>query len=204
MQFNSPQWRQLVKHAAAECQRLGLELCIHNCGGWSSSGGPWNTPEHGMQIVVTSEKLLHGPAHFDDRLPQPPANHGAYRDIAVLALPATAGEKPAQSFRARRASIISPARRSWSGQGSFARMSGLRPGRFGGRYLAKADRQPHGPPRRADGRLVWDVPAGDWTVLRVGHACNGCQNHPAPPEGTGLECDKLSREAAERPLGRHV
>src|SRR5262245_32636536 len=38
--YMSPQWRELVKHAVQEADRLGLELCMHNCAGWSSSGGP--------------------------------------------------------------------------------------------------------------------------------------------------------------------
>ncbi|MHB8901706.1 MAG: glycosyl hydrolase, partial [Thermoguttaceae bacterium] len=47
------------------------------------------------------------------------------------------------------------------------------------------------------GRLVWDVPEGRWTVLRIGHTSTGKDNHPAPEEGRGLECDKLSRKGIE-------
>ena len=64
VKFMSPEWRELVKYAAQEAQRLGLELCMHNCAGWSSSGGPWNTPEHAMQMVTTSERRVKGPALF--------------------------------------------------------------------------------------------------------------------------------------------
>ena len=48
-----------------------------------------------------------------------------------------------------------------------------------------------------DGRLVWDVPEGEWTILRLGHTSTGRKNHPAPEAGCGLECDKLSKEGAE-------
>ena len=48
----------------------------------------------------------------------------------------------------------------------------------------------------ASGRLVATLPAGEWTVLRIGHASNGRTNAPAPEEATGFECDKLSAEAA--------
>ena len=48
-----------------------------------------------------------------------------------------------------------------------------------------------------DGKLDWDVPAGHWTVLRFGYTTTGATNQPAPQEGTGLECDKLSRQGAE-------
>jgi hypothetical protein len=93
VQYNSPEWTALVKHAAKEAKRLGLELCIHNCAGWSSSGGPWVTPEHGMQVVVSSDTRVTGPSHFDGVLAQPAANLDTYRDIAVLAFPTPVGEK---------------------------------------------------------------------------------------------------------------
>lgn len=37
---------------------------------------------------------------------------------------------------------------------------------------------------------------GNWTVLRIGHVNSGRRNGPAPAEGTGWECNKLSREAS--------
>lgn len=43
------------------------------------------------------------------------------------------------------------------------------------------------------GELTWQPPhPGKWTILRVGHVNTGQRNAPAPPEGTGWECDKLS------------
>ncbi len=48
-----------------------------------------------------------------------------------------------------------------------------------------------------DGQLTWDVPAGNWTVLRFGYTSTGVMNHPAPKESLGLECDKLSKKAIE-------
>lgn len=47
----------------------------------------------------------------------------------------------------------------------------------------------------ADGTLNWEVPEGEWTILRIGHTPTGATNRPGTPEATGLECDKLSREA---------
>jgi len=45
-----------------------------------------------------------------------------------------------------------------------------------------------------DGTLDWTPPEGRWAILRVGYSLTGKKNHPASPEGTGLEVDKLSRE----------
>lgn len=47
------------------------------------------------------------------------------------------------------------------------------------------------------GVLHWDVPPGKWTVLRLGCTATGAKNEPASKEGTGLECDKLSKRAIE-------
>ena len=45
----------------------------------------------------------------------------------------------------------------------------------------------------ADGTLHWDVPAGDWIVLRAALTPTGTKNGPAPPEATGFEVDKMNR-----------
>ena len=45
----------------------------------------------------------------------------------------------------------------------------------------------------ADGSLDWTPPPGRWVILRFGYSLTGRQNHPASPEGTGLEVDKLNR-----------
>ena len=46
---------------------------------------------------------------------------------------------------------------------------------------------------RPDGTLDWTPPAGKWVVLRFGYSLLGIMNHPATPEATGLEVDKLDR-----------
>ncbi|HUI53874.1 MAG TPA: glycosyl hydrolase [Bryobacteraceae bacterium] len=46
---------------------------------------------------------------------------------------------------------------------------------------------------RPDGTLDWTPPEGRWTILRLGYSLLGITNHPASPEATGLEVDKLSR-----------
>ncbi len=42
-----------------------------------------------------------------------------------------------------------------------------------------------------DGTLDWTPPEGTWVVLRIGYSLLGITNHPATPEATGLEVDKL-------------
>ena len=57
----------------------------------------------------------------------------------------------------------------------------------------------------ADGTLNWTPPAGtastaaastgDWAIMRLGYSITGRKNHPASPEATGLEVDKLDKVA---------
>jgi hypothetical protein len=45
-----------------------------------------------------------------------------------------------------------------------------------------------------DGTLNWDVPPGNWIIMRTGMTPTGVTNGPASPEATGLEVDKMSKE----------
>jgi len=47
----------------------------------------------------------------------------------------------------------------------------------------------------AEGHLIWDAPAGQWTVIRLGVASENGSNHPAPAEAMGLECDRMDPAA---------
>lgn len=56
----------------------------------------------------------------------------------------------------------------------------------------------------ADGTLTWDVPEGEWTVLRTGMTPTGVVNEPACPDATGYEVDKLSRKHAEEHFDAYI
>jgi hypothetical protein len=56
----------------------------------------------------------------------------------------------------------------------------------------------------ADGILRWSAPAGEWIVLRAGMTPTGTRNWPAPPEGEGLEVDKMSRRAVQAHFDAYV
>jgi hypothetical protein len=57
---------------------------------------------------------------------------------------------------------------------------------------------------RPDGTLDWTPPKGEWVVLRFGYSLTGVTNHPASPEGTGLEVDKLSREDVKEYMNTYL
>jgi len=91
VKFNSPEHIELIKHMATEAERLGLSFGVHNCDGWTSSGGPWITPDISMKKVVWSETFASGGA-VDTVLPQPDSFEDYYEDIATIAYPTLPGE----------------------------------------------------------------------------------------------------------------
>jgi len=183
--FMSPEWREDFKFAVQEADRLGLKLCVENCAGWSSSGGPWNTVTNAMQRVTTSELRVTGPASFSAGLPQPPTKLDFYRDIAVLAFPASDVKATISNIDAKAGfngnSVLSAQDAGDSTAGAIQRGTVID-------LTAKMT---------ADGKLTWQVPAGRWVILRLGYTPTGVDNHPAPESGRGLECDKMSKSALD-------
>lgn len=51
-----------------------------------------------------------------------------------------------------------------------------------------------------NGTLTWNVPKGDWTIVRFGHINMLLTNKPAVPEATGWESSKLDKIAIENHL----
>lgn len=192
--FFSPPWHELFRHAVAEAHRLGIRVSLNTAPGWTGSGGPWVTPEQSMQKLVASAIEVVGPRRWEEQLPQPETVAGFYRDVAVLAFPT-----PAAEYRIDRL----PEKALYQ-RGAYSSMPGVpaalpMPAEFPalpaeaciplGNIVDLTDRlQP-------EGRLVWDVPPGRWTILRLGRTSTGQTNRPAPLPG--LECDKLDPTALE-------
>ena len=182
--FMSDTWRDLFHHAVSEADRLGLEINMNNDAGWNGSGGPWITPEQSMQKVVWTDTPVPGARSYDGVLARPEAVADYYEDIAVLAFPAPGTERT-DNLPAKTCLTVGSARpevgRTAPEGAAVARA----------RITDISDHMDGG------GRLVWDVPPGAWTVLRIGHTSTGVVNHPAPATGTGLECDKLGKAGIE-------
>lgn len=185
--YLSPQWLDLFKFAVTEAKRLNMELAFHNGPGWSSSGGPWVTPENAMQTIVWSEVKVKGGEELNIKLPQPQSKLNYYRDIVVLAFPTPANNQKIENLSDKTLS------------GGFVPVH-LYPSDKAvdeGAIIDKNKIIDLTSKMSPDGSLKWAAPAGDWTILRLGHTPNGTENHPGEAGGQGLEVDKLSRKAMD-------
>ena len=48
----TPEWWKLVRFACEEAEKRGIEIGVHNCPGYTSTGGPWIPPRLSMRELV--------------------------------------------------------------------------------------------------------------------------------------------------------
>jgi len=209
--FMSEEWQDNVVHAIKTTERLGMEFILGTGPGWSGSGGSWVTPEQSMQHLVGSSTQVQGPSTFDDALPVAAPhkpNHFAgmsgahkatrnawYKDVAVLAFPTPQGEIARfDGFDIKTLKDVGPYS-IWKHTPTSVRMLAdyPEPGADkvidSGRVIDLTSRM------KPDGTLHWNVPEGNWTIMRFVARSTGQTTRPAPRAGHGFECDKFSADA---------
>ena len=174
--FTEPWWG-LVRHAALESQRLGMEFGMFNGPGYETSGGPWITPEFSMQEVCFSQKAVTGGARVQLTLERPQVDPRAVQTWPIFNPNTGQVEKP--EMDARRTYYRDIAVLALPAEGAVAKEQ----------VLVLTDKL------GADGKIEWDAPAGAWVVYRFGHTTMGTLMQPAQWKANGLECDKMSAEA---------
>ncbi len=107
LEYMTPEWKDAFTYALALADSLGMEVSVASSPGWSSTGGPWVTPEDAMKKLVWRQLRVKGGTHFSGPLPEAfdvsstfqdvplnsysgrhehPADERYYEDIAVLAV----------------------------------------------------------------------------------------------------------------------
>ncbi len=213
VKFMGPEWRQIFKHAVAEAERLGLQLTLNAGPGWTGSGGPWIKPEQSMQHIVASNVEVTGPTNFSATLPRPSprapyfgnaglpaellrAKDDFYVDVAVLAVPKTSDATRLSDIDEKALYLRHPYS-SRPGTKAFLPSPANYPA-LPADAVITADRIVDLTAKlEAGGHLAWDVPAGNWTILRFGRTSTGANTRPAPAPGLGLESDKFDKAALE-------
>lgn len=92
--YRSDEWYDIVRQVCVEARKIGFQLGFHSPG-WTESGGPWIRPEDSMKELTWSEETVEGPTRVTS-LSVPFSRLGVYRDIAVVAVPASEDRNPVQ------------------------------------------------------------------------------------------------------------
>lgn len=214
--YNDEKWQDIFHHTIATAQRLGMEIGANNGAGYWGSGGPWIKPEMAMQWVVSSETYIHGGRRWSGVLKSPGLGED-YRDIAVIAVGVidTVPEKRYNIFdfplkSCQNPGNAGPVRYScakttykalqWPGFPRYLMYRGTQSAPLD----ETAPSQTIIPQSRvvnltkkmkSNGALEWDVPEGEWTIIRFGHQWTGSCIGPVTDKVIGPETDKLSKEA---------
>ena len=308
--YLSDDWKEAFRYAVALADSLGMEMAVASAPGWSSTGGPWVSPEDAMKKLEWQTLDVEG-GRVDVQLPALQKVTGPYRDIpraeehvkvdpygydvAVIAVrlsdedrtmeelgaqvsasdsvitvsfprPATIRALTLRSgstgFRPRSGNMPCPHELQYSSDGKtwktagklllsvleyatvnipavkarYFRVTGPKlkslelftvpklervEERSGAAYpydawkygtdavpaafcAKEGDVVDLSAQMTADGHLSCTLPKGKWRIWRFGASLTGKMNHPASPNATGLEVDKLDKGAWERYFQRYL
>ncbi len=208
--FMSETWQANFKHAVLECERLGLEFTTITGPGWTGTGGPWVKANGSMQHLLPVSVDTKGPATFNEVLPKPqPRVSGFhsnqtpemgetlaafYEDVALYAFPRC--DPVVENIDEKALFVRNP----------YTSMPGVRTHFPSPPSFPETDKTQVIDPGtiidltgrlQADGRLHWEVPPGEWTILRMGRRSTGANTRPAPAAGLGFESNKFDKKALE-------
>jgi hypothetical protein len=190
--FGSAEWKELFVFALNEANRLGLELSLNIQSGWNP-GGPTVTPEDAMKKIVWTEKKVSGPARFSGQLPQEKGEF--YKNITI------------QAYRIKTEEKCKPIK--YLGYKSLYKQL-----RGKGVYLLHLLHEQEQDAQNdfdlksehiinlsdkldKSGFLKWDVPEGEWTILRFGYVLTESEVSTSSDGYEGLSFDHLSTKALE-------
>lgn len=197
--FGSPEWRELYKHALKEANRLGLVLSLSIQSGWNL-GGPDVTSAEATKHVTWSETRVKGPVAYHEKLPEPKSRDQWYRDITTLA------------FRAKTKPVSRPVR-DLADKAAFKEGFSAADTRH---LLTDVPAEPGEEDASLtevinltdklaqDGTLHWDVPAGEWVILRLGYTPSEARVSTASGKWQGRVLDYLSEKHFLRYWDTHV
>jgi hypothetical protein len=182
--FLSDEWMGNLAHAVNIAGRFDLDVQVAACSSWDL-GASWVTPEHGSMGLYRTEVQVEGPVDFDAVLPfpelpeqspkRPDGNPAFFKDVAIIAVEESGGPLSKSLSSANPGQVAHGGR-----QGLTQRHS---------RAIDLTD------DIRRDGRLLWDVPAGKWTIMRFVCANTGERLKVPSPNSDGMATDHLSHAA---------
>jgi len=194
----SERWVDLVKFTSDECHRRGLTFKMQNCPGWSMSGGPWVTIDKAMRRLVSFAPGKKPAFGADDD----------YHEIGTVTFPL--GDTSRDSELVHVFPNPQQLDHGWAYEPKTNLMGRACPPGAWQDIMPMTFAEPG-----ASILDMWEAKAG-WGLrlfsmstntapvrvtrektLVFGHVNAKRRNHPAPPEATGWECNKMDPSGFE-------
>lgn len=200
--FLGPEWKALFHYACDVADSLNLEISLNIGSGWND-GGPWVTPELASKKLVWSDTMIQGPRKLSMNLPMPRKldKAGYYKPIAVLAVKLhsnSAQVKPLENMDIKAVHSIYSIPMTKNGLG------------YDWNLFMKEEASPAHDANASlenvtdissyvdtQGNINWDVPAGNYQIMRFGYSGTGIEVSTHSPGGGGLAIDYMSKEAMD-------
>ncbi|MCA1760204.1 MAG: glycoside hydrolase, partial [Bacteroidales bacterium] len=196
--FGSDEWNELFVFALDEAKRLGLEIGFNIQSGWNL-GGPRVTPEYTAKQITFSEAKISGSKNVSLKLKLPNTRRDFYEDIAVLAFPIVEQQKTDETITYLDLKLGFHELGGSAPDTRFLLTNTLRNNATmpdNSSYIVKKDDILNLTSQMdADGNLNWQVPEGEWSVLRIGYTCTDSHVSTSSGEWQGSVLDYMSTEA---------
>ena len=209
VKFMSKEWQQLFVKTVRHAEKIGMDITLGVGPGWSGSGGPWIKPEESMQHLVFSSVEVSGPVTFDEVLPVPEQRTSRfhkmksdfYEDVYLWAFPKNQPvihEIDERAFYERRPCTLDFTKENGKNFTPFLPLPDSDASHDEGVAIDPGKMIDLSAALKPDGRLQWDIPEGEWTILRMSRRVTGADTRPGPAPTMGFEHDKLDKEATTK------
>lgn len=198
-QFGSEEWNELFVFALDEAKRLGLEIGLNIQSGWNL-GGPTITPQYAAKQLTYSQTKILGGKRIAQKLNTPTSQQNFYKDIAVLAIPLNEKNKTNHlisdldlklAYHELGGSAPDTRFMLTNTQGDKKQQEKIT-------YVVKKEDVINLTSKIDDkGKLIWDAPGGNWSIIRIGYTCSGALVSTSSDNWQGLVLDYLSKEALD-------
>jgi hypothetical protein len=204
--FMSEEWREMFTYACLVADSLDLEISLNIGSGWND-GGPWVTPDETSQKMVWSELSVQGPKLLSELLPMPDKllkdpRDGSfyYKPIAVLAVKTTPNSESVEPLENMEIKAVHSIRipKTTTGIGfDWDIFMKEEPSLEGDCNAFLKDVIDITDKVDAEGNINWQVPEGNFVIMRFGYTGTGIRVSTNSPGGGGLAIDYLSKAAMD-------
>jgi hypothetical protein len=144
----SPEWREMVKYTMQEANRLGLKMSINIANTGGSLRGPWDMEEDGPKQLIWTSTTVSGSTKISVPI-EIPSDQKYFQDVALMAVKIESKEKPSDKsgdLNTNWKTVTTPSEDA----------------PVAGEIINLAD-------KIDNGTLQWDVPEGEWKIIRFGY-----------------------------------
>jgi hypothetical protein len=197
--FMSSEWKENFAHVIHEADRLGIEISINIQSGCGDPGNPNIEDDNGMKKITWSEQKVTGPARIEMELELPP-NQIFYKDILVQAIKSPKSDVTKNELIKNWGIKSFTEKEKWNNELDKYDLT---------QFYDSYDEDVKIPiitvneiiklnEYYKNGKLAWEVPAGEWKIIRYGYTSTGKRNNYASEGFKGGLCyDQINKKGID-------